>query len=36
VQDSFIEVWDRPGMGVDFNVEAARTYLPETDWDFFD
>src|SRR5918993_249499 len=36
VQDSFIEVWDRPGMGVDLNIEAARAYLPETDRDFFD
>jgi L-alanine-DL-glutamate epimerase-like enolase superfamily enzyme len=36
VKDSFIEVWDTPGMGVDFNVEAAREYLPEGDEDFFD
>ncbi len=36
VRDGFIEVWDRPGMGVDFNVEAARAYLPEVDRDFFD
>jgi L-alanine-DL-glutamate epimerase-like enolase superfamily enzyme len=36
VQDSFIEVWDRPGMGITFNVEAARPYLPESDRDFFD
>jgi L-alanine-DL-glutamate epimerase-like enolase superfamily enzyme len=36
VRDGFIEVWDRPGMGVDFNVEAARAYLPESDRGFFD
>ena len=36
VTDGFIEVWDRPGMGVDFIVEAARAYLPEEDRDFFD
>ncbi len=36
VQNSEIEVWDRPGLGVDFNVEAARQYLPEGDEDFFD
>ena len=36
VKDSFIEVWDRPGMGVELNVEAAKQYLPEGDGDFFD
>uniref|UniRef100_A0A831X1N9 Mandelate racemase/muconate lactonizing enzyme family protein n=2 Tax=Thermorudis TaxID=1649508 RepID=A0A831X1N9_9BACT len=36
VRDGFIEVWDRPGLGVDFNVEAARAYLSEEDRDFFD
>ena len=36
VKDSFIEVWNRPGLGVEFNVEAAKKYLPETDKDFFD
>ena len=35
VQDGHIEVWDRPGMGVDFDVEAAAAYLPEADRDFF-
>jgi hypothetical protein len=30
-----IEVWDRPGMGVDFKVEASRAYLTEEDKDFF-
>jgi len=29
-------VWDKPGMGVDLNEEAAKKYLPEGDEDFFD
>jgi len=36
VKDGFIEVWDRPGLGVDFIVEKARPHLPEGDQDFFD
>jgi L-alanine-DL-glutamate epimerase-like enolase superfamily enzyme len=36
VVDSFIDVWDAPGMGVDLIPEAARQYLPEGDEDFFD
>jgi L-alanine-DL-glutamate epimerase-like enolase superfamily enzyme len=36
VQDGFIEVWDRPGLGVALNVEAARQFLPEGDEGFFD
>jgi L-alanine-DL-glutamate epimerase-like enolase superfamily enzyme len=36
VKDGFIEVWDRPGMGIDLNVEKARAYLSEEDRDFFD
>ncbi len=36
VKDGFIEVWDRPGLGVEFNVEAARAYLPDEDRAFFD
>jgi L-alanine-DL-glutamate epimerase-like enolase superfamily enzyme len=36
VKDGFIEVWDRPGMGVTFNEKAAKKYLPEEDADFFD
>jgi L-alanine-DL-glutamate epimerase-like enolase superfamily enzyme len=35
VKDGFIEVWDRPGMGVEFNIRAAQTYLSEEDRDFF-
>ena len=36
VVDSHIEVWDRPGIGVTFRVDAAKKYLPEGDEDFFD
>jgi L-alanine-DL-glutamate epimerase-like enolase superfamily enzyme len=36
VKDGLIQVWDRPGLGVEFNVEKARRYLPEADRDFFD
>jgi L-alanine-DL-glutamate epimerase-like enolase superfamily enzyme len=36
VVDSMIEVWDRPGLGVTFNVDAARKYLPPGDQTFFD
>lgn len=36
VQDSSIEVWNRPGMGVDLNPDKASKYLPAGDEDFFD
>jgi L-alanine-DL-glutamate epimerase-like enolase superfamily enzyme len=36
VRDGHIEVWDRPGMGVSFNIEAARRYLTDEDKAFFD
>jgi L-alanine-DL-glutamate epimerase-like enolase superfamily enzyme len=36
VQDGLIEVWDRPGIGVELNPERARQYLEEEDRDFFD
>lgn len=36
IQDGMIPVWDRPGLGVELNAEAARPYLPEGDRDFFD
>ncbi|MFC1526456.1 mandelate racemase/muconate lactonizing enzyme family protein [Candidatus Latescibacterota bacterium] len=36
VKDSFIEVWDRPGMGVDLIPEAAKEHLSEEDAGFFD
>jgi len=36
VKNGVIEVWDKPGIGVDFIVEAARKYLSEEDRNFFD
>jgi L-alanine-DL-glutamate epimerase-like enolase superfamily enzyme len=36
VKDSLIEVWDRPGLGIGFKVEAAHQYLPAGDEGFFD
>jgi L-alanine-DL-glutamate epimerase-like enolase superfamily enzyme len=36
VKDSFIDVWDTPGLGVSLNVEAARKHLRPEDADFFD
>ena len=36
VKDGFIDVWDRPGMGVDFIVKAARAHLEPEDRDFFE
>jgi len=36
VKDSMIEVWDRPGLGVELIPEKASAYLPAGDEDFFD
>jgi L-alanine-DL-glutamate epimerase-like enolase superfamily enzyme len=36
VKNGFIEVWDRPGLGVEIDPEAARPYLTEEDKNFFD
>ena len=36
VKNGMIEVWDRPGMGVDLNPEKAKRYLLEEDAGFFD
>lgn len=35
VKEGFIDVWDKPGMGIEFNEEAAAEHLPEEDADFF-
>ena len=35
VTDSFIEVWDRPGMGVNLIPDEAKRYLSEEDVEFF-
>jgi L-alanine-DL-glutamate epimerase-like enolase superfamily enzyme len=36
VRDGMIDVWDRPGMGVELVPERARRYLAEEDATFFD
>jgi L-alanine-DL-glutamate epimerase-like enolase superfamily enzyme len=36
VQNGLIEVWDRPGMGIELNPEKARRYLADEDAAFFD
>lgn len=36
VKNGFIDVWDTPGLGVDFIVEEARQYLTDGDEDFFE
>ena len=36
VKNGLIEVWDKPGLGVDFKVDQARQYLAPEDQDFFD
>jgi L-alanine-DL-glutamate epimerase-like enolase superfamily enzyme len=36
VRDGLIEVWERPGMGLEFKVDAAETHLFEEDRGFFD
>jgi L-alanine-DL-glutamate epimerase-like enolase superfamily enzyme len=35
VVDGFIEVWDRPGLGIEFDREAAAAHLRPEDQDFF-
>ena len=36
VKDGLIEVWDRPGLGVEFIIDKAVKYLPEGDENFFE
>jgi L-alanine-DL-glutamate epimerase-like enolase superfamily enzyme len=36
VKNGFIDVWDKPGLGLTFNVRAARAHLSEEDRNFFD
>ena len=36
VQNGFVDVWDRPGLGVTFNVQAAKAHLSDEDRNFFD
>ncbi|MDR3700019.1 MAG: mandelate racemase/muconate lactonizing enzyme family protein [Candidatus Sulfopaludibacter sp.] len=35
-KQGFIDVWDRPGLGVTFNVQAAKAHLSDEDRHFFD
>ena len=35
LRDGHVTVWDRPGLGVEFNVNKASAYLREEDGDFF-
>lgn len=36
VVDSYVNVWDRPGLGITFRVNAAKKYLDAADTGFFD
>jgi L-alanine-DL-glutamate epimerase-like enolase superfamily enzyme len=36
MKKGFIDVWDKPGLGVTFNVEKAKAYLADEDRQFFD
>ena len=36
VKDSYIQVWDRPGLGLDIRPQAAKKYLGEEGKAFFD
>jgi L-alanine-DL-glutamate epimerase-like enolase superfamily enzyme len=36
MQNGLIKVWDRPGLGLEFKVDAAQRYLPAGDEGFFD
>jgi len=36
VKNGFIDVWDKPGLGVTFNVQAAKAHLSDEDRHFFD
>ena len=36
VVDSHIDVWDTPGLGVEFNVAEAKKHLADEDKGFFD
>ena len=36
MKGGFIDVWDRPGLGVTFNITAAKSHLSDEDRNFFD
>jgi L-alanine-DL-glutamate epimerase-like enolase superfamily enzyme len=35
LRDGHVQVWDRPGIGVEFNIPKAEKYLRPEDKDFF-
>ncbi len=35
VKNGLIDVWDKPGLGITFNIRAAKAHLSEEDRDFF-
>lgn len=36
MKNGFIDVWEKPGLGVTFNVQAAKAHLADEDRHFFD
>jgi L-alanine-DL-glutamate epimerase-like enolase superfamily enzyme len=36
VKNGYIDVWDKPGLGIEINVKAAQKYLPDDAKDFFE
>ncbi len=36
VKNGYIDVWDKPGLGITFNVRAAKAHLSDEDRTFFD
>jgi L-alanine-DL-glutamate epimerase-like enolase superfamily enzyme len=36
VKNGYIDVWDKPGLGITFNVQAAKTHIADEDRNFFD
>jgi L-alanine-DL-glutamate epimerase-like enolase superfamily enzyme len=36
VKNGFIDVWDKPGLGITFNVKAAKAHLSDEDRTFFE
>ena len=36
VKEGYIDVWDKPGLGITFNARAAKAHLQEEDRNFFD
>jgi len=36
VENGFINIWNRPGLGLEFDIPKARPHLTDADQDFFD